>query len=101
MNALLTSYAFRKSEGPRASGNLWLYFHFLLLFEVNASVPLPFVAACEAFAAHVTGEGLLPGVSPGVGREVVAAAKAAQTDAALEGLMARVNADVAVELVRA
>lgn len=66
-----------------------------------APVPLPLVAAGEPLAADVAGERLLPGVSPGVGGEVVASAEAAQTDAALERFVARVDADVPVELIRA
>ena len=97
----LASNPLGKSERPRAGAHLWLYFHFLLLFQVYASVPFPLVAPGEPFAADVAGERLLPGVSPGVGGEVVATAEAAQTDAALEGFVARVDADVPVELVRA
>lgn len=63
-------------------------------------MPFPLVAAGEPFAAHIARKRLLPGVSPGVGGEVVATAETAQTDAALERLVARVDADVPVELVR-
>lgn len=68
---------------------------------MDAPVPLPLVAAGEPFAAHVAWKRLFPGVSPSVGGQVVATAEAAQTDAALERFVARVDADVPVELVRA
>lgn len=40
-------------------------------------------------------------MSPGVGGKVIATAETAQTDAALEGFVARVDADVPVEFIRA
>lgn len=90
-----------KSEWPCALGHLWLYFHFLLLFQVYASVPFSLVAPGESFATDVAGKRLLPGMSPGVGGKVIATAETAQTDAALERFMACVDADVPVELIRA
>lgn len=97
----LSSNSLGKSERPRTGGHLWLYFHFLLLFQVYAPVPFPLVAPSKPFAAHVAGERLLPRVSPSVGGEVIATTETAQTDAALERFVARVDADVPVELVRA
>jgi len=66
-----------------------------------ASMPFSLVAAGEPFAAHVAGKRLLPRVSPSVGGKVITTAETAQTDAALERFVARVDADVPVELVRA
>lgn len=97
----LSSNSLGKSEWPCTGGHLWLYFHFLLLFQVYAPVPFPLVAPSKPFTAHIAGKRLLAGVSPGVGGEVIATAETAQTDAALERFVARVDADVPVELVRA
>lgn len=96
VHAAWSSDPLGKSERPRAGGHLWLNFHFLLLFQMYASVSFSLVAAGKAFAAHVAGERLLPGVSPGVGGEVIATAETAQTNAALERFVACVDADVPV-----
>lgn len=96
-----SSNSLGESERPCAGGHLWLYFHFLLLFQVYASVPFPLVAPGETFATDIAGKRLLSGVSPGVGGKVIATAETAQTDAALEGFVARVDADVPVEFIRA
>lgn len=96
----LSSNSLGKSESPGTGGHLWLYFHFLLLFQVYTSVPFPLVAPGEPFAADVAGKRLLSGVSPGVGGKVIATAETAQTDAALERFVASVDADVPVELIR-
>lgn len=66
-----------------------------------ASMPFSLVTAGKAFAAHVAGKRLLPGVSPGVGGKVIATAETAQTNAALERFVACVDTNVPVELVRA
>lgn len=60
---------------------------------------LALVTACKLAAANVTGEGLLTGVCADVSGEVVAAAEVAHADAALERFLARMNADVACELI--
>lgn len=98
---LLSSNSLGKIEWPCAGGHRWLYFHFLFLFQVNASVPFPLVAPGEPFAANIARKRLLSGVSPGVGGEVIATAETAQTDAALKRFVARMDADVPVEFIRA
>lgn len=71
------------------------------LLKVHLAVPFLFIAAREAAAAHVAGKRLLARVSAHVRGEVVAAAKVAEADAALEGFVAGVDAQVAIELVGA
>lgn len=63
-------------------------------------MPLALVTASELPSALPAGEWLLSGVCADVSGEVVAAAEIAHTDAALEGLMSRVHALMARQLVR-
>lgn len=64
-------------------------------------MPLPLVAAREPLPAHLARERFLPSVRARVRGQVVAPAETAQADCALERLVARVDAHVAVELVGA
>lgn len=64
-------------------------------------MPPSLVAPGELPAAEVAGEGLLSRVRADVRGEVVTAAEAAHTDAALERLVAGVDAHMARELVGA
>ena len=54
-------------------------------------MPPPLVTPGELPPALVAGEGFLPGVRANVGGEMVAAAEVPHADAALEGLVARVE----------
>ena len=66
---------------------------------MNLGVSLLLVRPGELPTTDITGERLLPGVSPDVRGEVVAPAEGPHADPALEGLLARVDADVAGQLV--
>lgn len=71
----------------------------VLLFQVHLGVPLSLVAPCELASAELAREGLLAGVRTDVRREVVAATEGPHADAALEGFVSRVDAQVARQLV--
>lgn len=62
-------------------------------------MPLAFIAPSKLSPTDVAGEGLLACVGADVGGEVVTAAEVAHADATLKGLLARVDANVARELV--
>ena len=62
-------------------------------------VPLAFVGAGEPSAARVARKRLLTSVRSDVRGEVVRAREAAETDVALEGLLARVDAEVSREFI--
>lgn len=89
----------RKSHGVEAQA-FELLFRPGFLLQVNLAVSLLLVAPGKPAATVVTGEGLLPRVRPDVRGQVVAAAEVPQADAALEGLVAGVDAQVAVQFIR-
>jgi len=70
-----------------------LFLH--LVFEMDLGVTFLLVGAGKLSAADVAGKGLFTGVGPHVGRQVVRSRERPQADAALEGLLSRVDSDVA------
>lgn len=72
---------------------------FLLLPEVNLHVPPPLVTPGKLSPALVAGERFLPSVRADVRGEVVTAAEVPHTDAALEGFVASVDAQVPAQFV--
>lgn len=70
------------------------------LLEMDFGVAFLLVGSGELAAADVAGEGLLTGVGPDVGRQVVRPTERSHTDPTLERFLAGVDPDMSGEFVR-